>query len=32
MNTGSATMWWLVRHCRAKSGVVAKNATVAQAA
>ena len=32
MNTGTATLWWLVRHCRAKSGVVAKNAVVAQAA
>lgn len=32
MNTGSATLTWLVRHCRAKSGVVLPAATVVQAA
>jgi hypothetical protein len=32
MNTGSATLTWLVRHCRAKSGVVLPNAPIAQAA
>jgi len=32
MNTGSATMWWLVQYCRAKSGVALPNATVVRAA
>jgi hypothetical protein len=32
MNTGSATMWWLVQYCRAKCGVALPNATVARAA